>query len=481
MKKELSIKKALIELYSSIKKYYNNKTKKKEDLEYLLTLNEITLIKYIKDSIDITISILAEKKANEYNFKILKENIKQDYESLLIKYEQDIRGHIKTEHQLKLYTDSLQNNIEDLEKEKKEFNDIINIKNNEINKIKKELNNYKKAFEIQNNNYEKKIKNDFLKLEKKYKNEIESLNKKINYYQRLFMEDNENNEKEIDNKIYCNSSRLPISSNRINNYLKNEKANKSYRNMNNNFTNNNSMNNSHPYVKKEKSIKKKLNYNKNSSNAEYSLGKKRNNNIYIPNNNNSFIIDSKVKHQTINKLIINDSSLNDNKKSKRIYHRHKSIENNSNKCVIKNKPLNIIKRILISSNNCNMKNSFNNINKVVSNSYINFKNELNSNNNNTNINFNKTFINRNLNENIKNKKPGFNCDFNINKLKDNNGIYIKTNIYRKSGNYSERDLGNKKINNPYNYIHIHEKKENMINFRNKSKDNLNSSYTNNFF
>ena len=62
-------------------------------------------------------------------------------------------------------------------------------------------------------------------------------------------------------------------------------------------------------------------------------------------------------------------------------------------------------------------------------------------------------------------------------MSSNNGIYIKTNIYRKSGNYSERELGYKKINNYYKYIHIHGKKELMINFRNKSKEKINSSYT----
>jgi hypothetical protein len=181
----------------------------------------------------------------------------------MIKHEKDIRGQNKIEQQLKLYADSLKNNIEELEKEKKEFNDIINIKINEINKIKKEYNFLKKTYEIQKKNFneiERKIKNNFVKLEKKYKNEIESLNKKVNYYENLFMEDKENNEKGkvITNTIYCNSSRYPISSNRINNSLKNEKENKFYRNMNNNFISyNNSMSNSHPYVKKEKSIIKK--------------------------------------------------------------------------------------------------------------------------------------------------------------------------------------------------------------------------------
>ena len=143
LSKSISMKRALIELYLSIKKYYNNNTHQ-GDLEYLFKLDEMALIKYIKDSIDISISKLAEKKANEYKSKMIKENGNQDYESLLIKYEKDIRGHIRIEHQLKLYADSLQNNIEELEKEKEELNDIINIKNNEISGVKKELNYLKK-------------------------------------------------------------------------------------------------------------------------------------------------------------------------------------------------------------------------------------------------------------------------------------------------------------------------------------------------
>ena len=48
------MKRALIELYLSIKKYYNNNTHQ-GDLEYLFKLDEMALIKYIKDSIDISI------------------------------------------------------------------------------------------------------------------------------------------------------------------------------------------------------------------------------------------------------------------------------------------------------------------------------------------------------------------------------------------------------------------------------------------
>ena len=156
---QISTKNALINLYLNLKYYSSNKKsqKKEEDIEYLSSLNEISLIKYIKDSIDSIILEIVEKKINDYNKKS-NEHIQQDYEAMLIKYEKDIRGHIKTEHQLKLFADSLQNNIEDLEKEKKEsicnnnYKDIIIEKNNIINELKKEINYNKKLI----NSYEEK-------------------------------------------------------------------------------------------------------------------------------------------------------------------------------------------------------------------------------------------------------------------------------------------------------------------------------------
>jgi hypothetical protein len=253
MKKNLiTIKNALIDLYLYLK---GNNKNEKDVIENLKPLDEITLIKYIKDSIDISILKLVEKKVNDYNNKLLDENTQQDYESLLVKYEKDIRGHIKTEHQLKLYSESLQNNIEILEKEKneyicdnKDYREIINKKNKEINKLKKEI-NYNKKFlesnEIQKKimkDNEKKLKNNIEKISKKYENEIEKLNKKIKYYENLFFEDLLEKDKK-NNTIYCKSSRTPVNSNQINNFIENKDTyekinmNKTYRNTNNNFNN----------------------------------------------------------------------------------------------------------------------------------------------------------------------------------------------------------------------------------------------------
>ncbi len=119
-----STKSLLIDLYLSLKENLDkekNKKKIEEEKDNLKLLDDATIIKYIKDSIDCKITMLAEKKVNEYNSKLMSENIQQDYESMLIKYEKDLRSHIKTEHQLKLYAESLQNNIDELEKSKNEY------------------------------------------------------------------------------------------------------------------------------------------------------------------------------------------------------------------------------------------------------------------------------------------------------------------------------------------------------------------------
>jgi len=280
---QISTKTALINLYINLKHYYFSKNGQKieDDIENLASMNELGLIKYIKDSIDAIILNLAEKKINEYNNKYTEQNIQEDYESMLIKYEKDIRGHIKTEHQLKLYADSLQSNIEDLEKEKKELNyknnyrEIIIKKDDEIIDLKKEINYNKKiikSYEEKNNKLldnEKKLKNLLLKIEKKYKNEIETLNKKIKYYHEqlkkaYYLEGEKEKKAET---MYCNSSRVPINSNLINNYIDNDNIhnmhnmNRIYRNLNNSISISNnhstSMVNSRPYEKIEKYLMNK--------------------------------------------------------------------------------------------------------------------------------------------------------------------------------------------------------------------------------
>ena len=78
-------------------------------------MSELSIISYIKESCESLIQALVEEKINKYNLK--KGNTPQEYETLLIKLEKEIRSHIQIEQQLKLFIESLQNNFEDLEKE----------------------------------------------------------------------------------------------------------------------------------------------------------------------------------------------------------------------------------------------------------------------------------------------------------------------------------------------------------------------------
>ena len=75
-------------------------------------MDDLLLINYIKNSFDIIVKNLLEEKANIYNEE--RDNTRQEYETVLIKYEADIREHIKIEHQMKLYIDSLETEKEEL-------------------------------------------------------------------------------------------------------------------------------------------------------------------------------------------------------------------------------------------------------------------------------------------------------------------------------------------------------------------------------
>ena len=503
-KNNLTTKLALIDLYTTLIQYsldINDIKKQDNNKEYLSEMNELDLIKYIKDSMDTVILTLAEKKINEFNKQITCENIQQDYESMLIKYEQDIRGHIKIEHQLKLYSDSLQNSLEELEKEKKSG---FNNNNNEIENLKKEINNQKKvikSYEEQNTKLkenEKKLKNVIVKNEKKYKNDIEILNKKLRYYieKIQIIYNNDKNGKIPQKKIetiFCNSSRIcgnkkNIIKNLVDNggsEFNNQKMNNSlhgvgriYRNSGNSISvsdnHSTSMANSRPYVNIEKYLLNK--YIKNTSKREpyqyqnkiknlknlKNVSSMKSNNIHncinIPNNNsnNSYILDSKAQDEIVNRFMMNNDSYN-----KKFYNRHKSVENNSN--IIKAKNINI-KKILMQQNN----NNRSIINRKISNNAS--SNSINSERN----YMNQTAKEININNIIENKN-NIGCNFvnNINiysnYLKQDN--YVGNNLKKFGGNTQYK--GGIKNNNS-------NKNNNSISYRNKLKEGkVVSSLTNN--
>ena len=543
MKNTLKTTKALlINLYLSLKekcmKEKEKNKKSEEEKDSLKSLEEATIIKYIKDLIDTKISILAEKKINEVTNKFVNKNIQEDYESMLIKYEKDLRGHIKTEHQLKLYAESLQNNIDELEKAKneshcedKDFKEIIKKKNDQMGVLNKEIKMNKQIIEekdkiiIEN---EKK----FNEAELKYKVEIEKLNKKIKYYENIFVEESLEKERKS-NTIYCKSSRIPIKSHSINknenvnnnnNNNNNKDENSTFRNMNtNNLIGNTnyskSISSSYPYSKKDKySANKYCRISNNHYKIKNMKGSSAENSI--EKNNMSYIIDFKGQNESLNKLMTNNSSLNINstnisKKNRKIYNRHKSIENTSK--LIRNKPLGIIKKILLSNNErkannnkdsnlyennnhnkINSSNSLKNINSIKNNpmnnnNFINVKKIISNSTINNGHNFingksNTGYIFNNNNnpchffENKNNCGCNFVNNINIysNNIKQNNikNIYIGNNLKRISENHSTKNIISGNLYNFHNnYNNIDGKKN--INFRNKQKDKLNSTYSNN--
>ena len=150
------------------------------------------------------IQTLVEEKINDYKEK--RKNKPQEYEDLLIKLEKEIREHIQTEQQLKLYAESFQSIIEEIEKEnlilKNKLNNEFYYDNNynieeKINDLKNEIKNKDKilnSYEAQNlklSESERKLKKKLINEQKifnekelKYKNEIDSLKQKILDYEK---------------------------------------------------------------------------------------------------------------------------------------------------------------------------------------------------------------------------------------------------------------------------------------------------------
>jgi DNA polymerase III delta prime subunit len=134
------VKTGLIELYLNVKvrsKDEINKFTEDQLLEERDKLNDsslIALINYVKSSIEILMNLKIEdylemKRIEKEEIKerkklimsvsssVLSVDPPQDYEELIQKYEGDIRKHIRIEQQMKLHSESLQQKLEDKEKE----------------------------------------------------------------------------------------------------------------------------------------------------------------------------------------------------------------------------------------------------------------------------------------------------------------------------------------------------------------------------
>ena len=84
------------------------------------------------------VTVLAEEKVDEY--KTQSDNDQQTYESMLIKLEKDIRKHIQSEQQVKLYVENLEYEMQELERENTKLK-------SKVRKLKDQLN------QLSNNNH----------------------------------------------------------------------------------------------------------------------------------------------------------------------------------------------------------------------------------------------------------------------------------------------------------------------------------------
>ena len=215
MPKEEDIKASLIELYQTVKIRKQSDIKKidKEYLEQektsLLSISPLALIDYIKMHLNILINIkvsekLSELKSNPLEFiSIYGSDIPtNDYETLLRRYEADIRNYIKLVNILRIQNDELsqkqeilENQIETMQKES--FNLIPTTQSIEYRKKIEELTSLVKSYEKRDLKIpllEEKIKKQKIELDNLdlyYKKQIKSFTKKLeNYEKGIYLNNN---------------------------------------------------------------------------------------------------------------------------------------------------------------------------------------------------------------------------------------------------------------------------------------------------
>ena len=313
-------------------------------------------------------------------YKETKKNSQEEYETLLIKLESDIRSHISTEHVLKLEAENMQYEIEDLERENQRLNELlkqydserINAKDNEIEKMSNELDNMKKlltSYEEQNlklSNIEKKLKTQIIKLnqesqtnEQNYLEQINQLNNKIASLEdklKTYSITSLGNTKNSNTPSGINSQDEPVSKAQYQICKKTNKGCKSTT----------SLNNIEKYLQQRIQTKSIINSNTNyaSSNSKnISRDKSFNNkpnesNSYIANND-SMIISKKheefLAKQDFCKKITKEAKKQGVRNKKKGHNRQRSLEEVAR--FLRNKNSSLIKEMLFNSHNDNTHNS----------------------------------------------------------------------------------------------------------------------------
>ena len=88
------------------------------EINELKDISLLDIVEYVKNSIDIIVTLKVEEIVEEYKSK-KNENAASDYETLLQKEESAIRQHISYEHQIKLEYEKLLEKIELMDLENK--------------------------------------------------------------------------------------------------------------------------------------------------------------------------------------------------------------------------------------------------------------------------------------------------------------------------------------------------------------------------
>ncbi len=151
---------SLLELYLNVKIRNFDKTidsdKVDDELDKLKNVETITLIEYIKSWVEIVMSMKLEESEAKVN-EIVKQRMKdlhnkgqydlsqspEEYEKILVKLEAEVRNHISVQQQMKLYIESYQSKVEELEPIEEKAKDM----QVQIEEFKKQKEQMKQEFE----------------------------------------------------------------------------------------------------------------------------------------------------------------------------------------------------------------------------------------------------------------------------------------------------------------------------------------------
>lgn len=193
---------SLLELYLNVKIRNFDKTidseKVDEELDKLKNVETITLIEYIKSCIEIVMSMKLEESEDKVN-EMVKQRMKdlhnkgeydlsqspEEYEKIIQKLEAEVRNHISVQQQMKLYIESYQAKVEELEPIEDQFKtmevelDALKKQNvqyqKELEETREALNDRKQQWETERNQMKKQL----IEKEREYDMKIHDLEAKI--------------------------------------------------------------------------------------------------------------------------------------------------------------------------------------------------------------------------------------------------------------------------------------------------------------